>query len=180
MSRDDAIKIIALHDFNNCSEEDRMLLIYNSWGIDETDEIFHLFPDDLKEELINYDEPQDSIMSSKYDNMVIAIYEISYDFYSNEEIEVILSNIIGSSVSIEGQNRKKYPCPCCKREIMVTRGEYDICSNCGWEDDGNEQEDKYSPPNHMTLKQGRDNYKKFGKCESKKNSRKNMTCYCYI
>ncbi|MBQ7776686.1 MAG: hypothetical protein IJ379_12275 [Lachnospiraceae bacterium] len=167
MSREEAIRIIASRDFANCSEKDRELIIYNSWGLEESDEMFHLLPNDLREELINFDEPQEDIMSSKYDMLVVIMCEIAYDLYSNEKLAVIVSNILGSLISVEGDEPIRYGCPCCKKELLPTRGEYDICSNCGWEDDGNEQDDRYSYPNRMTLAQGRENYRMFGICKGR-------------
>ena len=57
-----------------------------------------------------------------------------------------------------------YPCPCCRKKTLWKRGEYDICSCCGWEDDGFEEDDKYSSLDHMTLGQGRRNYLLSGGC----------------
>lgn len=30
---------------------------------------------------------------------------------------------------------KLYPCKCCGEKIIVEYGNFEICSNCGWEDD---------------------------------------------
>ncbi|WP_411570825.1 CPCC family cysteine-rich protein [Pectobacterium cacticida] len=32
-------------------------------------------------------------------------------------------------------NEYNYPCPCCGKHEFEVLGEYDVCSNCGWEDD---------------------------------------------
>ena len=45
MDRKEAIRIIVA---NEClTREDRELLIYNAWGLDGSDEIFYLLPEDL-------------------------------------------------------------------------------------------------------------------------------------
>ena len=156
MDRKEAIRIIVA---NGClTREDRELLIYNAWGLDGSDEIFYLLPEDLMSELLDYDEPQEDIMSSKYDELVRLISELSYGQYSNEKLANILGEILDKQVNVIGDDPILYSCPCCGKKTLWKRGEYDICSCCGWEDDGIEEDNKYSSPNHMTLGQGRRNY----------------------
>ena len=162
MDRKEAIRIIVA---NGClTREDRELLIYNAWGLDGSDEIFYLLPEDLMSELLDYDEPQEDIMSSKYDELVRLISELSYGQYSNEKLANILGEILDKQVNVIGDDPILYSCPCCGKKTLWKRGEYDICSCCGWEDDGIEEDNKYSPPNHMTLGQGRRNYLLSGSC----------------
>lgn len=81
---------------------------------------------------------------------------------------------------------RKFTCPCCGCLTLDERGGYDICPVCFWEDDAylviNNGElegirvdndipdeallDVPSGANHgLTLRQGRENYKKFDACE---------------
>ena len=83
-------------------------------------------------------------------------------------------------------SEKKYKCPCCGYFTLDERGEYDICPVCFWEDDAylvfgegeikavrvekkvsdEELLDVRSEANHgLTLREGRENYRKFGVCE---------------
>jgi hypothetical protein len=58
-------------------------------------------------------------------------------------------------------------CPCCDYISLPERGNYLICPICFWEDDGQDIDelDTESGPNHgITLRQGRDNFQKFGAC----------------
>lgn len=59
-----------------------------------------------------------------------------------------------------------FRCPCCDHLSLASRGDYDICEICYWEDDGTDDVLYSTPfsPNHMTLAQGRLNYKTFGAC----------------
>jgi hypothetical protein len=57
-----------------------------------------------------------------------------------------------------------YICQCCKNE-SIGSGFYDICTVCGWESDSVLDLDEESGPNHMTLRQGRENFAKYGDCE---------------
>jgi hypothetical protein len=53
-------------------------------------------------------------------------------------------------------------CQCCDHLTLPNRGEYDICPVCFWEDDGTDQLDVRSDTNHMTLRQGRENFSRIG------------------
>jgi len=60
-------------------------------------------------------------------------------------------------------------CPCCDYISLAERGNYLICPICFWEDEGGDVDelDSYSGPNHMTLRDGRANFKLFGACDDK-------------
>ena len=80
----------------------------------------------------------------------------------------------------------KFSCPCCGCFTLEERGGYDICPVCFWEDDAylviadgeikgvrvdndvsdEELLDEPSSANHgLTLREGRENYRKFGASE---------------
>ncbi len=61
---------------------------------------------------------------------------------------------------IEGREQ----CPCCDYYSLGTRGGSEICPVCYWEDDGQSLDtlDEVSGPNHITLRQGRVNFERFG------------------
>ena len=164
MDRKQAIEIIATNECEKVSPEDREAIIFNAWGLDDEDEIFHLLSFSLRQELLSFEEPQADTMSPRYDTLVKLLCEYSYSGYSNEKLGIMASNILKKTVIVYGEQPEEYTCPCCGEKTLSTQGEYDICSNCGWEDDGIMDEKKYSNPNHMTLKQGRKNYLLYGKC----------------
>jgi hypothetical protein len=58
-------------------------------------------------------------------------------------------------------------CPCCDYVSLAERGNYLICPVCFWEDDGQDVDelDEESGPNHITLREGRANFAKFGACD---------------
>lgn len=81
---------------------------------------------------------------------------------------------------------KRFACPCCGCLTLDYRREYDICPVCYWEDDAyifikdgkieslcldrdvddEKLLDVPSSANHgLTLREGRENYQKFGACE---------------
>ena len=58
-----------------------------------------------------------------------------------------------------------YTCPCCGYPMLSSRGDFEICLLCWWEDDGLDDEqgypgdlDRESGPNHMTLREARRNF----------------------
>ena len=57
-----------------------------------------------------------------------------------------------------------HQCPCCDYFSLHKRAAYDICPVCYWEDDGQGlgQLDEVSGPNHITLREGRDNFARCG------------------
>lgn len=57
-------------------------------------------------------------------------------------------------------------CPCCDYITFYERKGYFICPICFWEDDGLDVDelDVHSGPNHITLREGRANFKELGAC----------------
>ncbi|HRI70561.1 MAG TPA: CPCC family cysteine-rich protein [Polyangium sp.] len=60
-------------------------------------------------------------------------------------------------------------CPCCDYFSLGHRGEYEICEICFWEDAGLDLDDldQYSGPNHMTLRDARENFRRIGACDER-------------
>ena len=75
------------------------------------------------------------------------------------------------SVHAPPQEGVKYPCPCCGYKTLDERGGFDICPVCFWEDDGQDDADAATnrafSPNHMSLAQARENYKRLGVCDER-------------
>ncbi len=66
----------------------------------------------------------------------------------------------------EEKDIKLYPCPCCGELTMheQRRGSFEICPICNWEDDKLQwrYEDETKGANRVSLRQARENYKKYG------------------
>lgn len=77
------------------------------------------------------------------------------DLVTNSYLEYVVSNALNINISIQGKEPILNACPCCGFKNLETRGEYSICGVCFWEDDGCNDEDKYSNCNHMTLKEAK-------------------------
>jgi hypothetical protein len=53
-------------------------------------------------------------------------------------------------------------CPCCGYRSLSERGQYEICRVCFWEDNGSNDLDRMNGPNHMTLREARENSRRLG------------------
>jgi hypothetical protein len=60
-------------------------------------------------------------------------------------------------------------CPCCAFLTLPTRGDYELCPVCFWEDDGQDDDDadlvRRGPNGLLSLTQARANYAAFGACD---------------
>lgn len=54
----------------------------------------------------------------------------------------------------------RFACDCCHHRTLLSKGDYEICMVCSWEDDSGS--DCGGGPNHMTLAQGQANFRSFG------------------
>lgn len=61
----------------------------------------------------------------------------------------------------------KIKCPCCGFFTLESKGEYEICPVCFWEDDAIQEEngDFRGGANRTSLKEARENFKRYGACE---------------
>jgi hypothetical protein len=61
---------------------------------------------------------------------------------------------------------RPYTCPCCGHRTLGERGAYEICDECGWEDDGQDDHDTSSirggPNGRLSLDMARTAYVKRG------------------
>jgi Cysteine-rich CPCC len=59
-----------------------------------------------------------------------------------------------------------YTCPCCGHRTLSERGSYEICDECGWEDDGQDDHDsaviRGGPNGRISLDEARTRYERGG------------------
>lgn len=64
-----------------------------------------------------------------------------------------------------------YACPCCGYLTLDSRGNYEICAVCFWEDDGQDEHDadvvRGGPNGALSLTQARRNFTRIGACEAR-------------
>lgn len=102
------------------------------------------------------------ISDPKYNKPVIEWIISGYKGVSNQYIELEISNVLSIKVSVVGKQENLFCCPCCNFKTLDERGQYFICKVCFWEDDGNNDETKYSSVNRMFLREARENFIKEG------------------
>ncbi len=63
-----------------------------------------------------------------------------------------------------------YHCPCCCYPTLATRGSFDVCPICFWEDDGQDSHDadrvRGGPNGDLSLTKARENFNSLGACEA--------------
>lgn len=162
MDREEAIFLINKNTIDSMSNTVRYEVLLNWWGIDQEDAIFNNLPDLLKHEILNSDEPPDYVMDEKYNSLIFEALKAKYIGVRNDFLSKRVSEILNTNHEVEGVQEELITCPCCDYKALSTKGEYDICPVCFWEDDGNTDPKSFSSPNHMTLAQARENFTKFG------------------
>jgi len=65
----------------------------------------------------------------------------------------------------------RYACPCCGFLTLKTRGHFDLCEVCFWEDDGQDDHDaddvRGGPNADLSLTAARRNFASLGACEER-------------
>ena len=161
MRRQEAIDILARHDLERLTPNAREELLRDWWTIDNEDPDYNSLPSRLREELARTDEPADAT-SLGYDPLLQLALRRSFVGVINSFLDVRLLRLGYASPHVEGSVERLEACPCCEHRSLLQRGGYEICKVCFWEDDGMNELDRVSGPNHMTLRQARQNFERFG------------------
>jgi hypothetical protein len=78
-------------------------------------------------------------------------------------------NLLKRLFSREPERKKVCRCPCCGYLTLESRGWYQICQVCFWEDDGQDDQDadvvRGGPNYELSLTQARQNFRAFGACD---------------
>ena len=76
-----------------------------------------------------------------------------------------------NSVCAPAQPGHLYACPCCGHNILKQRGAFEICDQCYWQDDGQDDADadvvRGGPNGHLSLSMARANFRRYGACEER-------------
>ena len=121
-------------------------------------------------ELLNEDDSFNNFMSNDYDDAIINfLIETELVGVSNEYLGNRLSDMNHESIKVVGAIEELYPCVICNFRTLNTKGEYEICRVCFWEDDGSSVDD-YSNVNSLNVVDAKNNFINFGAVskESKK------------
>ena len=63
-----------------------------------------------------------------------------------------------------GHPETRYRCQCCGYKTIVELGNFEDCRVCSWEEDGESDPAVISGPNHITLAEARESFRRIGAC----------------
>lgn len=166
MTRTEAIAVIVEAELSALSEDERESLLLDWWSIDEEDEEFGQLPELLRAEMKRGEEP-DGTRKPHYDSLLRVALRHRFVGVRNEYLSNRLLSLGQPSTMVQGDVEPLEQCPCCGFRTLTERGGYEICRVCFWEDDGSHDLDRVSGPNHMTLREGRENFARLGAMSEK-------------
>jgi hypothetical protein len=161
IDRNEAITLICNKKLSYLDKGQRASYILNWWGIDKEDIKFVMLSSRLQHLILENEEPPDDIEHDKYNELILIALFAEFKGVTNTFIEKTIEELELENYQVHGEVERLETCPCCKYRTLDSRGNYDICGLCHWEDDGVEDGGQYSGPNHMTLGEGRKQFKKY-------------------
>ena len=164
MTRAEAIALIVENELGALNDAQRQSMLLDWWSIDDEAEEFWELPELLRAEIKRRDEP-DGTRNPLYDALLRIDLRYQFVGVRNEYLAHRLAPIGYKREIIEGDVEVLEICRCCEFRTLAERGGYDICPICFWEDDGSHDPDTVSGPNHMTLREGRENFARLGACD---------------
>lgn len=165
MTRHEAIARLAAADCAGLSVQQRADLLLGWWCIDETNPGFAGLPPELRAELARTEEPERA-GRPLFDPLLRLALGERYVGTRNGFLRASL-HASGIDDRVTGEVEALLACPCCGYRTLGERGGYEVCRACFWEDDGTEEPTRPSGPNHRTLREGRENFARFGAVEER-------------
>jgi hypothetical protein len=164
LTRKNAIRIASHIDLINLPEAERDSMLVELLALDpEENDEFSTYSSELQEVLLA--DPADRNSNDPvFNEYLLTILEMRYIGVRNEYLIGKVGALSKYDLAIAGDPEQLQPCPCCGYRTIELRGHYDICPVCFWEDDGNNNPERYSGPNHQTLAEARENVLKHGAC----------------
>ena len=160
MSRAEAIGLLVEEDLPALVERERASIVLDWWTIDADDPDYLDVPEDLRREMAIRGEPD--AVGIRYDPLLRIALRHRYVGVLNSYLETRLHRS-GRNETVSGAIERLHACLCCGYRTLSDRG-WDVCPVCFWEDD-TEDVDRVSGANHLTLRQARDNFRRFGACD---------------
>jgi hypothetical protein len=124
------------------------------WSLDENDKEYHTIGPRVQMKLLNLDEPDDANDPIYIPLLLVALLKQLHGV-TNAYLERRLNESNPAEHTVVGVIEPMMPCPCCDYLTLETKTGFEICPLCKWEYTG-EDENAYSGPNHITLKEGRE------------------------
>ncbi len=156
--RKDAIELICKEELNSLILSDRESILLNWWYIDENDPEFHQLSCQLQQKIREFEIPDDPD-NREYDELILIALKSHYVGVRNDYLKNIMRNKGLGVFKINGMPEILEVCPCCGYRTLETQSNFEVCPICHWEDNGITELDKYSGPNHMTLREAKEKFK---------------------
>ncbi len=166
LSTEEAISILVEDNLNKLTKEERReqleIMMYEDW---ESDPSWSNISPEVQKDFAEEKEIQNPL-NEKYD-LVLKLwlrtkYSGARNSYILEKIKLLNSEII----EIVGETIELLACPCCGYKTLGEHGNYEICTVCWWEDDGQDNSDAsqiLGGPNYgMSLTRSRINFLRYG------------------
>ena len=166
ISRQEARTWVARGMVARLPPDERASLLAEWWSLDSEDEGWDELPDDIKEEIGSREEAPLDATDAKYDPLLWLAAMQKTVGVRNSWLQAKLSEMGVDPVKIVGEPEQMLECRCCGYLTLRGRRGYEICPVCFWEDDGSEELDRPSAPNHMTLREGKANFDRIGACSA--------------
>ena len=158
ISRNDAVNALCQNELVSLSANKCELYILDWWGIDKNDIEYSALSADLQNQISENEEPPSDNENSKYNELIIIALSAKYKGVTNSFLAKSMVAMKIGTYEVHGEVEQMEVCPCCKYRTLDSRGEYDICGLCNWEDSGVDKKEQYSGPNHMTLGEGQEKF----------------------
>ena len=166
LSRNEAIEVLAERDLKSMSKAERgeqlFCMTVEDWVSDPAwpamdPEIHRVF-----EEGLDIENPTDA----RFDPILLLWLRSRYAAALNSYLLELLRDMKIEVEQITGDAEEGIACPCCGYCTLGSRGEYEICIVCWWEDDGQDNDDAhlvFGGPNYeLSLTRARLNFLKEG------------------
>jgi len=151
ISRNDAIYKLCKKKLSSLDTESRESYILDWWGIDEDDVEFSSLSAELQRQMLANEDPPNDSENYKYDELIIIALSAEFKGVTNAFLAENMITMGVGTYKVCGELEPLEICPCCEYRTLNSRGDYEICRLCNWEDNGADQLEQYSGPNHMTL-----------------------------
>ncbi|WP_185156091.1 CPCC family cysteine-rich protein [Fulvivirga kasyanovii] len=168
MNRNAVLDIYIKNQIENFSEEEREEELYEVWGSNWSNvEGWEFLSSEIKESINNGTLPED-YKDKKYDSVLFFKFRDRFKGFRNDYLSIQTGLRINS-----GNPTKLESCPCCGMKTIEKRYDFEICTVCWWEDDGQDNENSdtiLGGPNYgLSLTKGRLNFLRHGIYDPERN-----------
>jgi hypothetical protein len=166
LRRDEAIRLITAAALGRLTLEERAeqleIMMLEDW---DSHPLWSTIPSKVRKEFAQQREIKKPA-SDRYDPVLLLWLASGYAGARNEYLLACLRAMAHDVTGIDGEPVSLQSCPCCGYRTLNSRGNYEICNVCWWEDDGqdnkNANQARGGPNYGVSLTRARINHLKSG------------------